>query len=131
MGDGSVETWGAYIKRMVDRPGWSVARLAREAGIHRATIFGWIKDDTPSLTVASVRAIAQALGDDIDNALRAAGNVEPENWEDRLAKVQQIANNPDRTPGLRAWAAHQVAQIEAILEAARAEEETDRRREAS
>lgn len=131
MGDGSVETWGAYIKRMVDRPGWSVARLAREAGIHRATIFGWIKDDTPSLTVASVRAIAQALGDDIDNALRAAGSVEPEGWEDRLVQVQQIANNPDRSPGLRAWAATQVRQIEEIIAAARAEEEAQQRRNAS
>jgi Transposase. len=56
---------------MTDRPGWSVARLARESGVHRATIFKWI-GNKGGVTMASVRAIADALDDDPENALRAA-----------------------------------------------------------
>jgi transcriptional regulator with XRE-family HTH domain len=68
--------WGAYLKRMTARPGWSVARLARESGIHRATIFDWIKGGGESVTIASVRAIARALDDDLESALRAVANLE-------------------------------------------------------
>jgi len=67
------ENWATYLRRMTKRPGWSVARLARESGIHRATIFKWIGGE-PGATVDSVRRIALALGDDPDNAFRAAGN---------------------------------------------------------
>ncbi|MEU0081405.1 hypothetical protein ABZY58_26185 [Micromonospora tulbaghiae] len=56
---------------MTKRPGWSVARLARESGVNRATIFGWMKGD--GVTVASVKMIARALGDDEAHALAAAG----------------------------------------------------------
>lgn len=48
-------------------------------------------------------------------------------WEDQLARIRAIANNPDRSPGLRAWARRQVGDIEAILEAAREEEDAQRR----
>lgn len=47
-------------------------------------------------------------------------------WEDRLETIRQIANNPDRSPGIRAWAASQVKQIEEIIAAARAEEDSQR-----
>lgn len=67
------ENWAGYLRRMTKRPGWSVAKLARESKIHRATIFKWIGGD-PGVTIDSVRRIALALGDDPDNALRAAGN---------------------------------------------------------
>lgn len=65
------ENWASYLRRMTKQPGWSVARLARESGIHRATIFKWISGE-PGATVDSVRRIAQALGDDPENAFRAA-----------------------------------------------------------
>lgn len=73
MGDASppAEDWPGYLRRMTKRPGWSVARLARESGINRATIFGWIKGDAP--TVTSVKIIAKALGDSEAHALAAAG----------------------------------------------------------
>lgn len=74
-GSGELSDWGAYLKRMTARPGWSVARLARESGIHRATIFDWIKGGGESVTVGSVRAIARALGDDLENALRAVASI--------------------------------------------------------
>ncbi|WP_045746426.1 helix-turn-helix domain-containing protein [Actinoplanes rectilineatus] len=75
MSDASVpaEDWPAYLRRMTKRPGWSVAKLARESNIHRATIFGWIKGDV-GVTIDSVRRIALALGDDPENALRAASS---------------------------------------------------------
>src|SRR5690554_3702349 len=77
MDDGAngLSDWGRYLKRMTARPGWSVARLARESGIHRATIFDWIKGDGESVTIASVRAIAAALDDDLENALRAVASL--------------------------------------------------------
>jgi transcriptional regulator with XRE-family HTH domain len=60
---------------MTSRPGWSVARLARESGIHRGTIFKWLAGKG-GVTVGSVRTVAGALGDDLTHALRAAGNAE-------------------------------------------------------
>jgi transcriptional regulator with XRE-family HTH domain len=77
MGDGqeASEDWSGYLRRMTSRPGWTVARLAREAGINRGTIFGYISGKKKGVTVATVRSIAQALGDDPTNALRAAGQV--------------------------------------------------------
>jgi transcriptional regulator with XRE-family HTH domain len=74
-GSGELSDWGAYLKRMTSRPGWSVARLARESGIHRATVFDWIRGGGESVTIASVRAIARALGDDLENALRAVASI--------------------------------------------------------
>ena len=56
---------------MTDRPGWSVARLARESGVHRATIFKWL-GTKGGVTMTSVRALAAAVGDDPENAMRAA-----------------------------------------------------------
>lgn len=67
------ENWSEYLRRMTKRSGWSVARLSRESGIHRATIFDWIKGDG-GVTIDSIRRIAAALGDDLETALRAAGN---------------------------------------------------------
>lgn len=74
-GSGELSDWGAYLRRMTQRPGWSVARLARESGIHRATIFDWMKGGGESVTIASVKAIARALGDDLENALRAVASI--------------------------------------------------------
>jgi transcriptional regulator with XRE-family HTH domain len=74
-GSGELSDWGAYLRRMTTRPGWSVARLAREAGIHRATIFDWMKGGGDKVTIASVRAVADALGDDLESALRAVAGL--------------------------------------------------------
>jgi transcriptional regulator with XRE-family HTH domain len=70
--------WGRYLRRMTRRPDWSVAKLARESGIARQTIFEWMRDGGESVTVGSVRRIAEALGDDLSNALLAAGGVDEE-----------------------------------------------------
>lgn len=65
-------SWSRYIDEATRRPGWNAAKLARESGIHRSTIFRWKGGDGRSVTVDSVRRIANALGDDLDEALRAA-----------------------------------------------------------
>lgn len=99
MGDTSAATddWASYLRRMTDRPGWSVARLARESGVHRGTIFKWLSGNE-GVTVASVRTIATALGDDVTNALRAAAGMPPATQEAGDAKadpvIQWILDNP-------------------------------------
>lgn len=70
----AAETWADYLRRMTQRPGWSVARLARESGIHRGTIFKYLAGES-GVTVDTVRRIAKALGDDPENALRAAAQI--------------------------------------------------------
>ena len=44
-------------------------------------------------------------------------------WDAMLSRVRAIANNEDRSPGLRAWANAQMAQILAIIEAAEVEQD--------
>lgn len=88
MSDGlsGAEDWSGYLKRIASRPGWSVARLARESQIHRATIFKWMAGKG-GVTVASVRAIAEAVGDDPAEALRAAGSVATESSDEELELI--------------------------------------------
>lgn len=71
--DAGRNTWATFLAQQTARPGWSVARLARESGIHRSTIFRWLKGDG-GITMQSIRAIASALGVDMQTALLAAGN---------------------------------------------------------
>src|SRR4051812_43937066 len=52
------DAWSAYLRRMVDRPGWSVARLARESGLHRSAIFKWLAEGAEGITLRSVYLIA-------------------------------------------------------------------------
>jgi hypothetical protein len=63
---------------MTSRPGWTVVRLARESRIARSSIFKWIAEGAGAITIESVYRIADALGDDRTNALKAAGNLPPE-----------------------------------------------------
>lgn len=63
---------------MTSRPGWSVAKLAREAGLSRSTIFRWIAEGAEGITIQSVYLVADALGDERAHALKAAGNLPPE-----------------------------------------------------
>lgn len=84
--------WGRYVKGLTERPDWSVARLARESGIDRGTVFRWIRGSNERVTVESVKTIAVAAGDDVDRALRAAAGLpidEDEPTEDEID--QEIA----------------------------------------
>ena len=73
-GEQADDRWAKYLREVTDRPGWSVARLAREAGMHRSSIFKWL-GGKGGVTMASVQAIAAALDDRTGETLRAAGGV--------------------------------------------------------
>ncbi|WP_189114529.1 helix-turn-helix domain-containing protein [Pilimelia terevasa] len=96
MGDtgGGSETWADYLQRMTKRPGWSVAKLARESGIHRGSIFKWISGDR-GMTVANVVTIAKALGDDPVNALRAAAGIAAGSSDDE--EINLVMTDPRLT----------------------------------
>lgn len=92
-------TWADYLRELVSRPGWSVARLARESGIHRSTIFRWMEGgEAKTITVRSVKLIAAAAGADVDTALRAAGAVldpeEPDNDFDLQVEMIERSDLP-------------------------------------
>lgn len=93
---GAANEWARYLREITSRPGWSVARLARDSGVHRSTIFRWLDGtDIKTVTVRSVRLIAEAAEDDIDRALRAAGSVlqHDDETNDLDLEVEMIQNS--------------------------------------
>lgn len=80
---------------MTSRPGWSVAELSRrteqiygrDGYIARQTIFEWIRKGGENASVASVRKIATALGDDFVTALLAAGNISIHASDEHAARI--------------------------------------------
>lgn len=88
------DAWSAYLKRMTSRPDWSVARLAKESGIARSSIFRWIADGAGAITIDSVYRVADALADDRANALRAAANM-PLDGDPEIELIQ-ASNRSDR-----------------------------------
>lgn len=103
MGDGqNREDWAGYLRRMTSRPGWSVARLSRESGIHRGTIFKWMSNKgTAGVNVNSVKAVAAAFGDDPANALRAAGSVEVAKDAERDEEIELVRTDPRLSPEMK------------------------------
>jgi transcriptional regulator with XRE-family HTH domain len=102
MGMGDAEDgpdeWARYLRAICERPGWSVARLARETGVNRSTVFRWLSDGGESVTIRSIRSVAQAVGDDLEVALRAAADLpaaEP-TVDEELELIRQA-----RVPGAR------------------------------
>lgn len=69
--------WSAYLRRMLDATGLSVAELARRAQIDRSTVSVWLNrgNVTKRITVDSVLRIAEALGGDPGEALNAAAGL--------------------------------------------------------
>lgn len=98
--------WARYLQELTSRPGWSGARLARESGVNRSSIYRWMNGRVDNVSAKSVRAIARVVGDDPDRVLLLAGEVlsddasdiEPADyigrWEQRM--IRKIR----RTPGL-------------------------------
>lgn len=70
-GDGE-DAWTKFLKDLVSRPGWSVARLARESGIDRSHIHRMMRGEGKTVTVESVRMIAKGGGVSLASALHAA-----------------------------------------------------------
>jgi transcriptional regulator with XRE-family HTH domain len=54
----------AAMEPLLQRPGWSVSRLARETGIERGRIYAWWRGDSRP-TRASMERVARALGVDV------------------------------------------------------------------
>jgi transcriptional regulator with XRE-family HTH domain len=150
--DAAAGDLGVRVRERREALGLSVAGAARAAGIARGT---WIsleagtRETHPHQYAAIETALAWAPGS--IKAIRSGGEPTPiretgprsgttsvtvtsqtrtiqEEWARRMEEVQAIADNPDRSPGLRAWARAQVQQIQDIIAAARAEEEAERRR---
>lgn len=104
MSDGSTQpdTWKAYLETRLSRPGWSVARLAREAGLHRSTIFRWKSGAKTGLSVASVRAVALAFGDNPTEALRAAGQGIDEAIDEAIdEEIELVRTDPNLDPEMK------------------------------
>lgn len=83
-------SWAEYIREITTRPDWSVARLARDSGISRSQIFRWKAGEVTDVKVESVKAVARAVGDREEIALRAAGDAldgQPLSPEEDLAIV--------------------------------------------
>lgn len=95
--------WARLLREITSRDGWSVARLARESGVHRSTIFRWLEgDDQKSLTIRSVNLIADAAGISRSGALRAAGAaVEVEAITEDLAIELEMIDGSDLPPGMK------------------------------
>lgn len=112
-----------YLKAIQERPGWSIARVARESGGHisRATLFRLMAGDTKrGATIETVRLVAQIVGDDPDTVLaRVAGSlVDDEIHDPRLEGldphdevVQEILSRRDVTETWKAFALQRRRQI--------------------
>lgn len=138
MRDGQEEValteWARYLRAVTDRPSWSVARLARESGLHRSTIFRWLEgDESRSVTLRSVQRVAMATGDELDVVLRAAGSVlerEDADLEDFDLEIEMIeaSNLPGSTKEAmirqaRRLRDRQIAERKALTERHAAERE--------
>lgn len=81
-----------FLKGITSRPGWSVARLAREAGRNASTIWDWMNPNisTEKITVESINKIAAATGDHPLTVFRAfTGLIEEEPEDEAIGLVLQ------------------------------------------
>lgn len=100
-----------------------MAKLARESAIARQTIFEWIRDGGESVTIGSVRRIAEALGDDLSHALLAAGNISARESDQEIASILESDLDSEAKAGLadylhelrRAQEAARRTEIQALL----------------
>lgn len=69
------DAWSAYLRRMLALRGMTVTDLAKKSGLHRTTISEWLNKGAGAITIQSVYLVADALQDDRETALRAAGDI--------------------------------------------------------
>ncbi len=111
-----------YLKGIQERPGWSIAKVARESGgrISKATLFRLMAgDNKKGATIEIVRLIAQIVGDDPDTVLaRVAGSLDDETHDPRLEGldpndeiVQEILAQEGVSEAWRAFALERRRQI--------------------
>ncbi len=65
--------WARYVKTAVDKCGGNVSSLRQRSGVSRSSLYRWMNDDGTRVTIGKARQIAEAIGDDPRNAIRAAG----------------------------------------------------------
>lgn len=133
---------GALLEQARARKNLAKREAARRAGISegrwRQVVTG-VQKAGPGKTIPvryranTVVAMARAVEVPVDQALHAAGFSEADiqrvllntpagpDWDDKLVKVQAIADNPDRPQHMRDLARAAILQIDAVLAAEHAE----------
>ena len=82
--------WGAFVHHLTKRPGWSIARLSRAAGIHRSTIFRWINGDFKNARLPNIKIFAEAAEVDYHSALQAATGIQRQIDEEDQGAIRII-----------------------------------------
>lgn len=97
MGNGPAATsWGRYVDYLRNRPGWSMARLARQADMNPATLFEYVrKDSGENVAIKDILRVAIGGEDDPVNAFRAAAGLTADDPEDEEIAVVLASNLPD------------------------------------
>jgi transcriptional regulator with XRE-family HTH domain len=72
VGSDEKDPWTEFLESLIARPSWNVKRLADASGIHRGTIYRWLRGDIKNVTVESVRMIAKGGEASLAAALHAA-----------------------------------------------------------
>lgn len=118
MGSSDKDPWTEFLESLVARPGWSVDRLAQASGIHRGTIYRWLKGDIKTVKVDSVRMIAKGGEASLAAALHAARAhtmTEPvdiadeDDWEAKRIRESNLSD--DKKRDLLAHLARRRAQL--------------------
>lgn len=67
--------WMNYLRGIQNRPGWTIARVARESNnqISRSALFEMMGGKTRRISVDVVRLVATIVGDDPDEVLQQVG----------------------------------------------------------
>lgn len=64
-------TWGQWVQQVLDRKHLGMRQQHQRTGISHSVIVGWLQDVTPRM--GGVVAFAMGLGEDVNEALMAAG----------------------------------------------------------
>jgi transcriptional regulator with XRE-family HTH domain len=70
--DGEKDPWTDFLEALTKRPGWTVTRLAKESGVDRSHIYRMMRGETKTVTVETVRMIANGGQVGLAAALHAA-----------------------------------------------------------
>lgn len=120
-GNEAVNEWGTFVRDLTKRPGWSIVRLSRAAGIHRSTIFRWIKGDSKNVRLLNIKIFAAAAEVDYHTALQAATGIRRQTDEQDQAAIRIILES-DAGDAVK----HELIEH---VRARRIEHEAERRRE--
>jgi len=105
------KTWAAYLQRVRRGHGWTIQRLADEAGIGRSTIQDWLKNGgSEKIKIETIVDIARAVGDHPVNAFIAAAGLIEEEPQDREIGMILASDLSDEEKQ------YQIERIEALQE---------------